>query len=89
MKNFKAQIIETEDLLKKDENELQTVRCLQYSIRSCRLPCSSVVVLFFCLTSKMSHGGKWREPCVSRDRDIYRSWLHRMVRLSFVFLGFL
>jgi len=30
----------------------------------------------------MSHGGKWREPCVSRDRDIYRSWLHRLVRLS-------
>jgi hypothetical protein len=43
----------------------------------------SIHVVFFCLTSKMSRGGKWREPCVSRDRDIYRSWLHRLVRLSF------
>jgi hypothetical protein len=38
-----------------------------------------------CLTLKMSRGGKWREPCASRDRDIYRSWLHRIVRLSFIF----
>lgn len=28
----------------------------------------------------MSHKGKWRGACVSRIRDIYRSWLHRFVR---------
>ena len=33
-----------------------------------------------CLTSKMSRGGKWRRSCVSRNCDIYRSWLHRVVR---------
>jgi len=34
----------------------------------------------------MSRGGGWREPCVSRDRDIYRSWLHRLVRSNFYFI---
>ena len=47
----------------------------------------------FYLTLKMSRGGMWREPCVSRGRDIYRSWLHRFVRLihtaSFSFPKFL
>jgi len=38
------------------------------------------------LTSKMSHGGKWRGACVSRNRDIYRNWLHRLVRLILSFL---
>ena len=33
-----------------------------------------------CLTSKMSHGGRWRGSGVSQNRDIYRSWLHRIVR---------
>ena len=28
----------------------------------------------------MSHGGKWRGSGASRKRDIYRSWLHRVVR---------
>jgi hypothetical protein len=28
----------------------------------------------------MSHGGIWRDSGVSRRRDIYRSWLHRLVR---------
>ncbi len=41
--------------------------------------------MFFCLTSKMSHGGKWRGSGASRNRDIYRSWLHRFVRLIFHF----
>jgi hypothetical protein len=35
----------------------------------------------FGLTSKMSHGGKWRRSCESTNCDIYRSWLHRFVRL--------
>jgi hypothetical protein len=38
----------------------------------------------FCLTSKMSHGGKRRGSCASRNRDVYRSWLHRVVRLTFL-----
>lgn len=38
---------------------------------------------------KMRHGGKWREPCVSRDRDIYRSCLHRFVRLIFLFMKYI
>jgi hypothetical protein len=29
---------------------------------------------------EVSHGGKWRGACVSRNRDIYRNWLHRFVR---------
>jgi hypothetical protein len=39
-----------------------------------------------CLTLKMSHGGKWRDFLRSRNRDTYRSWLHRFVRLIFHFL---
>ena len=39
----------------------------------------------FCLTSKVSHGGRWREVCVSTTRDSYRSWLNRLVRLRFHF----
>jgi hypothetical protein len=43
-----------------------------------------------CLTLKMSHGGKWRDFLRSRNRDTYRSWLHRLVRLIFHFrLGIL
>lgn len=34
-----------------------------------------------CLTSKISHGGRWRRACFSTICDIYRSWLHRVVRL--------
>jgi hypothetical protein len=37
-----------------------------------------------CLTSKMSHGGRWRDFLRSRNRDIYRSWHHRVVRLVFL-----
>jgi hypothetical protein len=37
----------------------------------------------------MSHGGSWRGTGYSRNRDSYRSWLHRVVRLSFHFLLFL
>jgi hypothetical protein len=32
----------------------------------------------------MRHGGKWRGSCASTNRDIYRSCLHRFVRLIFV-----
>ena len=39
--------------------------------------------VWVCLTSKMSHGGKWRRSCASTNCDIYRSWLHRLVRLIF------
>ena len=59
---------------------------LQYSYR-----CASPIFLFradgysFCLTSKVSHGGKWRDFLRSRNRDTYRSWLHRFVRLIFLF----
>lgn len=28
----------------------------------------------------MSHDARWREPCVSRDRDSERRWLWRLVR---------
>ena len=38
----------------------------------------------FDLTSKMSHGGRWRDFLRSRNRDSYRSWLHRVVRLTFL-----
>jgi hypothetical protein len=38
----------------------------------------------FCLTSKMSREGKRRGSCASRNRDVYRSWLHRVVRLIFL-----
>ena len=38
--------------------------------------------LFVFRTSAMCHGGKWRGSCVSRNRDIYRSWHHRLVELS-------
>ena len=48
-------------------------------------------VFNFCLTSKLSHGGRWRESCptegrISTIRDSYRSWLQRLVRLIFPLL---
>jgi hypothetical protein len=32
----------------------------------------------------MSRGGRWRDFLRSRNRDSYRSWLHRFVRLIFL-----
>ena len=44
------------------------------------------MIPLLCRTSKVSHGGSWRESCptegrISTIRDSYRSWLHRFVRL--------
>ena len=51
-----------------------------------RKPAMMRRLFILCPTSKMSHEGKWRGACVSRNRDIYRNWLQRFVRLSFHFI---
>ncbi len=40
----------------------------------------SSLIVYFCLTSKVSRGGRWRRSCESTNCDSYRSWLHRVVR---------
>ncbi len=56
-------------------------------VLSCVRYISAVPIhIFLCLTSKVCHGGGWRDSGESQRRDSYRNWHHRIVRLSLFFL---